>query len=148
MRRVKQSGYIMRHRGWWVLRYRERVGIGGKIETVQRAKRLVPVDAQHKTKASVRDLAQQELEPLNRHLAEPLRLTNLGDFVDRVYLPFVKQQKRPSTYRGYSLMWADYLKLRCETAWLRGLSETHVAGVRSGRRRIGRSASPGRTAAR
>ena len=57
MRRAKQSGYIMRHRDWWVLRYRERVGVGGKIKTVQRAKRLAPVDAQHKTKASVRDLA-------------------------------------------------------------------------------------------
>jgi len=53
VRRAKQSGYIMRHRGWWVLRYRERVGVGGEIKTVQRAKRLVPVDAQHKTRASV-----------------------------------------------------------------------------------------------
>lgn len=113
MRRAKQSGYIMRHRGWWVLRYRERVGVGGKIETVQRAKRLVPVDAEHKTKASVRDLANRELEPLNRNSAEPLNVTKLGDFVDRVYLPFVEQQKRPSTYRGYSQVWSDYLKVRC-----------------------------------
>ena len=43
MRKTNQAGYLMRHRGWWVLRYRERVGVGGKIETVQRAKRLVPV---------------------------------------------------------------------------------------------------------
>jgi hypothetical protein len=61
----------------------------------------------------VRELALRQLEPLNRTLSEPLRVTNLGDFVDRVYLPFVKQQKRPSTYRGYSLMWADYLEIRC-----------------------------------
>jgi integrase len=124
VRRTNQSGYIMRHRGWWVLRYRERVGVGGEIKTVQRAKRLVRVDAQHKTKASVRDLAQEQLGPLNRTLSEPLRVTNLGDFVDRVYLSFVKQQKRPSTHRGYSLMWADYLKLRCETAWMREV-KTH-----------------------
>ncbi len=89
----------MRHRGWWVLRYRERVGVDGKIKTVQRAKRLVLVDAEHKTKASVRDRAKTELEPLNRNLVEPLNITKLGDFVDRVYLPFTKQQKRPSTRR-------------------------------------------------
>ena len=142
MRKAKQSGYIMRHRGWWVLRYRERVGVGGEIETVQRAKRLVPVDAQHKTKASVRDLAQRELEPLNRHLTEPLRVTNLGDFVDRVYLPFVKQQKRPSTYRGYFLMWADYLKLRCKTAWIREV-KTHQ--VQSWLDEIGREHGISRT---
>ena len=104
MRKTNQAGYIMRHRGWWVLRYRERVGIGGEIKMVQRAKRLVPVDAEHKTKASVRDLAKRELEPLNRIQSVPLGITKLGDFLERVYLPFAKQQKRPSTYRGYSQM--------------------------------------------
>jgi integrase len=100
------------------------VGVGGKIETVQRAKRLAPVDAQHKTKASVRELANRELDPLNRNSAEPMGVTKLCDFVDRVYLPFVKQQKRPSTYRGYKQMWSIYLKTRCEPAWMREV-KTH-----------------------
>ena len=126
MRKSSQAGYIMRHRGWWVLRYRERVGVGGKIKTVQRAKRLAAVDAQHKTKASVRDLAQRELEPLNRSVATPLSITKLGDFVDRVYLPFAKQQKRQSTYRGYSEVWGHYLKAACAQAWLREVKTHHV----------------------
>jgi integrase len=126
VRRAKQSGYIMRHRGWWVLRYRERVGVGGEIKTVQRAKRLAAVDTQHKTRASVRDLAQRELDPLNRNSTEPLSITKLGDFVDRVYLPFAKQQKRPSTHRGYSQMWSEYLKARCERAWMREVKTHHV----------------------
>ena len=126
MRRAKQSGYVMRHRGWWVLRYRERVGVGGELSTIQRAKRLVPIDAQHKTRASVRQLAEQELEPLNRHSIPPLSITTMGDFVDRVYLPFVKQQKRPSTYRGYSQMWNDYAKVRCESNWMREVKTLHV----------------------
>ncbi len=126
MRRIKQSGYLMRHRGWWVLRYRERVGVGGELSTIQRAKRLAPIDAQHKTRASVRQLAEQELEPLNRHSIPPLCITTMGDFVDRVYLPFVKQQKRPSTYRGYSQMWNDYVKVRCESDWMREVKTLHV----------------------
>jgi integrase len=123
---VKQFGHIMRHRGWWVLRYRERAGVGGEIKTVQRAKRLAPVDAQHKTKASVRDLAERELGPLNRRSVEPMSVTKLGDFVERIYLPFTKQQKRPSTHRGYSQMWSDYLKRRCEAAWMREVKTHHV----------------------
>jgi hypothetical protein len=126
MRETSQAGYLMRHRGWWVLRYRERVGVGGKIESVQRAKRLVPVDAEHKTKASVRDLAKRELEPLNRNVGEPLSITKLSDFVDRVYLPFAKQQKRPSTYRGYKQVWSDYLEGRCKSEWLREVKTHHV----------------------
>jgi len=126
VRRTKQAGYITRHRGWWIVRYRERVGVGGSIKTVQRAKRLAPVDAEHKTQASVRSLAARELDPVNRNSTEPLRITKLGDFVDRVYLPFVKQQKRPSTYRGYSQMWSDYVKARCAAEWLREVKTHHV----------------------
>jgi integrase len=124
MRKTNQAGYVMRHRGWWVLRYRERVGVGGNIKTVQRAKRLVRVDSEHKTKASVRDLAERELEPLNRNSTEPLSVTKLRDFVDRVYLPFAKQQKRPSTYKGYAHMWSNYLEARCSNEWLREI-KTH-----------------------
>src|SRR5215467_10570117 len=113
MRRTNQSGYIMRHRGWWVLRYRERTGVGGAVKVVHRAKRLAPVDSTHKTKASVRDLAVEQLEPLNRDAQKPLSVTKLGDFIERIYLPFANQQKRPSTSRGYSQMWSNYLRRRC-----------------------------------
>jgi integrase len=126
MRKTNQAGYIMRHRDWWVLRYRERVGVGGEIKMIQRAKRLAPINAEHKTRASVRDLAERELGRLNQNIAEPLTITKLGDFVERVYLPFVKQQKRPSTSRGYNQMWADYLRKRCEDAWMREVRTHHV----------------------
>ena len=85
-----------------------------------------PTRVEHKTKASVRDLARRELEPLNRTVAEPLSITKLSDFVDRVYLPFAKQHKRPSTYRGYKQVWSDYLELRCKAEWLREVKTHHV----------------------
>src|SRR5271155_4527355 len=119
MRKTTQDGYIMRHHGWWVVRYRERVGIGGEIKTVQRAKRLAPIDAEHKTKTSVKKLAEEILEPLNRGSFSPLTVTTMRDFCERIYLPFVKEQKRASTYRGYSQMWKNYLEERCGAVWLR-----------------------------
>jgi integrase len=126
MRKTKQSGHIMRHHCWWLLRYRERVGVGGELRTVQRAKRLAPIDVHHKTKASVRQLAERHLEPLKRNSMLPLSITTLGDFVDRLYMPLVKQQKRPSTYKGYSQMWNDYLKTRCVSEWMREVRTHHV----------------------
>jgi len=59
----KQTGHIYRRGNWWVLRYRVR-GMRGR-ETARRpaAKRLAPVGADHKTKASVRHLAVVALEP-------------------------------------------------------------------------------------
>ena len=126
MRRTQQSGYIMRHHGWWVVRYRERVGVGGEVQTVQRARRLAPIDAEHKTKASVRKLAEELLQPLNQTAISPLTVTTMADFCDRIYLPFVKEHKRASTYRGYSQMWNQYLKLRCGSTWLREVKTCDV----------------------
>jgi integrase len=126
MRRSGQNGGIARHRGWWVVRFREQVGVGGVVETRLRAKRLVRVDADHKTKASVRHLAAAALEPVNRGCVDPLTVTTLQDFVDRVYLPYAEQQKRPSTYRGYRQIWGKYLKNLCKDAWLRSVKTHHV----------------------
>jgi len=76
-RRNNQTGSISRHRGWWVLRYREASAVGGVVKTVLRARRLVPVDSQHKTRASVRQLAAELLQPLNRLPVSPLGVTTL-----------------------------------------------------------------------
>ena len=102
----------------------EPVGEGGVVQTLLKARRLAPVDAQHKTKASVRRLADEVLEPLQGRKVSPLFVTTLGDFVERLYLPWVKQQKRPSTYQAYAQMWHAYLKGQCGSAWLREV-ETH-----------------------
>ena len=85
-----------------------------------------PSKSRVQVRESVRDLAKRELEPLNRNAAEPLSITKLSDFVDRVYLPFAKQQKRPSTYRGYKQVWSDYLEGRCKSEWLREVKTHHV----------------------
>jgi len=119
MPRRRQTGCITRHREWWVVRYRQQVCVEGNVKTVIRNRRLAPVDAKHKTKASVRDLAAEILEPLNRTAISPLRVMTVGEFVEGVYLPFAEQQKRPSTYRGYKQIWYDYLKGDSASAWLR-----------------------------
>jgi hypothetical protein len=116
MRRTKQAGYIMRRRGWWILRYRERTGVGGHVKTVQRAVRLAPIDEQHKTKASVREEAEKRLKPLNENPPAPLMTTTLGDLVERVYLPHIGENKRPSTQRGYKQVWHAYLRPRAANA--------------------------------
>ncbi len=126
LRRTKQHGYITKHRGWWVLRYRERVGVGGVVKTRQPAHRLAPVDGEHRTRASVRQLADEFLETVNARAASPLTVTTIGDFYDRVFLPFVRVHKRPSTVHGYQQIWSAYLKGRCASAWLRDVRTYHV----------------------
>jgi integrase len=105
-------GTITRHRGFWCLRYRERIRMGDTIRTVQRSRRLAPVDATHKTRRSVEVLAQALLEPINKAGVSYVAI-RLADFVDNVYLRFVETKRKPSTVRGYKQMWTRYLKPRC-----------------------------------
>ena len=87
-----QKGQIFQRHGAWHLRYRA----DGK----QKSQRLAPFCDQYRTIKSVRHLADEILQPLNegRHPTGP---QTLQQFIERTYLPYAKDHKRPSTYRGY-----------------------------------------------
>lgn len=131
MKRRMIRGTITRHRGFWCLRYRERIRAGDTIEIVQRSRRLAPVDAMHKTRRSVEPLAETILEPINKAPALYVAI-RLGDFVEGAYFPHVEAKRRPSTVRGYRQMWERYLKPRCgdlvmhdaETRAIQGILDT------------------------
>jgi integrase len=108
----RKKGTITRHRGYWCLRFREKVRVGGTIRTVQRSQRLAPVDAMHKTRKSVEALAHERREAIKKVPAQYVGI-RLEDFVEGVYLPHVKLKRKPSTVRGYQQMWARYIKPRC-----------------------------------
>ena len=40
-------------------------------------------------------------------------------FVERTYLPWAEEQKRPSTHKGYKDIWSVHLKARCGSIRLR-----------------------------
>ena len=56
------------------------------------------------------------------------RIVTIGEFVERVYLPWVDKYKRPSTYKGYRDVWDDHLKQRCDKTWLKDTRTYHVQG--------------------
>jgi integrase len=125
-RERKQIGYVYRRANWWVLRYRIEVPDGESVRTVQRAKRLTPVDAEHRTKASVIRLAEEALQRVNQQRHSSELAARMGDFVTRIYLPHVADQKRASTYHDYKNRWNQYLADRCAGWWLREIRTCDV----------------------
>ena len=87
-----QKGQIFQRHGAWHLRYR----LAGK----QKSERLAPFCDQYRTVKSVRGLADKILQPINEG-QQPAGPQTLQQFIERTYLPYAKQHKRPSTYRGY-----------------------------------------------
>ena len=108
---VGQKGTIVKKGGWWVLRYRATARENGLARRVLRAKRLGLITdyppKRHKARDgkdapnAVVNLASEFLADLNKQGrgSSDNSLVRLGEFVDQVFLPFVKAQRRPSTYK-------------------------------------------------
>jgi hypothetical protein len=85
--------------------------LSGKLLKKRASQQLI--DASHKTKRSVEALVKDALASVNQHRQNPESVVTMGDFVERIYMPFVAAQRRPSTQNGYCSVWNDHLQARC-----------------------------------
>lgn len=129
MRNRKQHGQIIRIGDRWYLRYWERRNVGGSIERKRVTHQLGPVTARGKRPPAdnVKE-AERHMATVNSGSIPAERIVTVGDFVERVYLPWIDQHKRPSTAKGYRDIWEDHLKPLCEKVWLRDTRTFHVQG--------------------
>lgn len=123
----QQTGYVFRKGHSWFVRYYDDIRQpDGTIKRVQKCERLADCDDQHRTKVSVKPLAQDKLAPLNSGLLNPQSTMPVTEFVDTVYLPqYVNQQLRASTRKQYRDTWQDHLKGRMGKMTLRGFRTVH-----------------------
>jgi integrase len=96
-----QKGQIIKRGRWWYLRYWKEENVGNQVVRRRIAEKLAPFNDQYRNESKVRQLAKDKLEPVNTGKAVPGELT-IQQFIDTKYLPYAKEQKRPSTYAGYS----------------------------------------------
>ena len=107
-----QTGYIWRVGGSWYGRWREDVIEDGALVRKQRSAKLADVSDRYRTKRDVRPLLEEKLKPLNDRKLSPESTLSIAQFVEGHYLPYVVAQKRPSTAKGYRLIWEDYFRPR------------------------------------
>lgn len=111
--RRHQRGYIFRKGNSWYLRYYDRVAAPSGAATLKRkCRKLASFGGPYRSEKSVRHLADEFLRPFNDGTYTPESDMAVADFVDQLYLPWAKAQKKPSTYDGYLKMWNRYLKGR------------------------------------
>ncbi len=104
--RYHQSGHVFLKGSVWYLRYREDVTRkGGSIERIQKCRRLTKAVGQYRSKRSVEVLAEEILRPLNDGTSTAESTMSLNQFIEDLYLPYVEEQKRRSTYCRYKNLW-------------------------------------------
>ena len=115
--RRHQQGYVFRKGNGWYLRYYDyAVEPGGKTVLKKKCVKLAPYGGEFRSKKAVRRLADEFLRPFNDGTYTPASAMTMRDFVENIYLPYVKQQKKPSTAEGYQKMWSRYLKQGADVA--------------------------------
>jgi len=129
MRSRKQHGQIIRIGDRWYARYWERRNVGGNVERKRVTHQLGPVATRGKRPpADIVGEAERHMATVNSGTIPAERIVTIGDFVERVYLPWIEQHKRPSTAKGYRDSWEDHLKPLSRQVWLRDTRTYHVQG--------------------
>ncbi len=113
-----QRGYVFQSHGAWYLQYWHDEIAGGVPRRVRANKRLCST-SECRTKSEALRRAAEFLAPINegRIVADSSR--TIGDFVEHVYLPYIREQKKPSTAEGYEHIWQRVWKARVSHIRLR-----------------------------
>jgi len=115
--RHHQSGYVFLKGSNWYLRYREDVTReDGSVDHVQKCQQLAKAEGKYRSRRSVQSLAEELLRPLNDGTSTAESTMSLNQFIKDLYLPYVEEQKRRSTYCGYKNLWLRYIESDGEVA--------------------------------
>jgi integrase len=96
-----QDGTVIKHRGFWTLRYYDTQVINGVRVRKRVRVKLAPANDNYPNKKSVELLKLAILTPLNAGQVAPESAMPVTEFIEKFYLPFVKTELRPSTYKDY-----------------------------------------------
>src|SRR5215469_18088477 len=128
-RRREQAGTVYKKGGMWYLRYSDFRVEDGRLQRKRLAKQLGAVSDM--TKQEARDEAKTFLATINKPALLPETAVKFTTFVEDVYLPRIEQRTRPSTYRGYKVLWKE-IKPFCGNLWTRDVRTRHVQAVLDG----------------
>jgi integrase len=113
-------GHLYSCGGRWYVRFREQVvDTDGQVRTQQVSSPPLTSAGEEVSKSAIRDRADEFLEGLRRKSPTPLGTTQIIDFVEQVYFPFVDEHKSASTAAGYRQIWNAYIRSRVASIRLR-----------------------------
>jgi len=129
MQNRKQNGQIVRIGKHWYVRYWEHRNVGGTLQRKRYSHQLGPVTSRGKRPPKdIEHEAESHMTTVRSGVIPAERIVTVGEFAEGVYLPFIEQHKRPSTFKSYRDIWENHLKPYCGEMWLRETRTYHVQG--------------------
>jgi len=125
-RRREQQGTVYAKSGMWYVRYSDFRVTDGQLERKRLAKQLGTMADM--TKKQARAEAKGFLAGINAPTLTPETAITFLSFAESVYFPRIEQRTRPSTYRGYQILWNE-IKPFCGDLWTRDIRTRHVQRI-------------------
>jgi integrase len=109
---MAQQGYRFKAHGVWYLRYRDSFSVNGKIIRKQKCVKLAEVSDRYRYEGDLDDLVSEKLANVRQAAKCAHSCDSFASFIEGTYLPYVKENKKPSTYACYRDHYRIYLKPR------------------------------------
>jgi integrase len=124
-----QSGYVFKKDGSWFLRYRDNFMMDGVLVRKQACKKLTAVCDRYRTTRDVQPLADEILSPINSGKAKAESTLTIAEFAEEHWLPWVRENCKPSTVAGYETVWRIYLAPYLQKITLRDFRTVDAANL-------------------
>jgi integrase len=106
---MAQKGFIFKSRGRWFLKYRDDVIEDGRTVRKQQCKNLAPICDKYRTEKDLQGLRDEILGPINSGKLRPESMLSVAEFAEGNWLPWARENCKPSTVAGYETLWNTYL---------------------------------------
>ena len=106
---MAQNGFVYKQGGSWFLKYRDTCIVNGVLVRKQKCKRLAAVCDQYRTEKDLEGLKADILNPINSGKARPESTVTVAEFAEGHWLPWARENCKPSTVAGYETTWNTYL---------------------------------------
>jgi integrase len=125
----EQNGSIILRSGKWYVTYWQHRNINGTVERKRATHCLGEKTTRGKhPPADIEDERKRFMATINANCqaVKPERVLTISDFVETVYLPWVRANKRASTVNGYEKIWTANLKEHFKNMLLRDYQPHHA----------------------
>jgi hypothetical protein len=127
----RQTGCIFKSKNGrrWFARWREDVIENGQCKRKLRFRDLAPVNDAYRTEKDVQPLLDELLRPINSGKARPESTLSVAEYARNHWLPWVRENSKPSTIAGYERFWDSYLAPHLEGIALRDFRTVDAANM-------------------
>lgn len=126
---MQQRGQIFKSHGAWFVRYYNEEIVDGQRVRRRVTKRLAAVSSEFSRARDCWTLAAEHTDPVNRGRATPEGSLTLDDFVDRYFLPWVKDKRKPSTLKFYREAYDNHIRSRVGPTPLKDFTARHAQQI-------------------